>query len=374
MDSVLAHIALTMLTPQLSPFQLLRIYELAGSAEALVEAYDHIDDVISDATKKLKDVFSSMPEALKRAEEEVQFCEKHNIKVLAFDGNDYPQRLKNCDDAPLVLYYCGNADLNKERVLNVIGTRNCTTYGQDIIRNFTRELHDYCPDALVVSGLAYGVDIHAHRNALLNGMETVGVLAHGLDTIYPALHRETAKQMVTHGGLLTEYPHNTRIEKRNFVQRNRIVAGMSDACVLVESAAKGGGLITADISLNYNREVFAFPGNVTSPYSEGCNKVIRDKKAHLATSAADFVQLMGWENASVINEARSKGIERELFPDLTDEERAIVEALKINGDEQVNLLIVHTGLPISTITTTLFTLEMKGVVQPMAGGMYHLLA
>ena len=281
--------------------------------------------------------------------------------------------MRNCDDAPIVLFYRGNADLNQRRIVSVVGTRHCTAYGQDIINNFCRSLKELCPDVLIVSGLAYGVDICAHRNALKNGFDTVGVLAHGLDMLYPSAHRDTAKEMLSHGGLLTEFLTNTNPDKMNFVRRNRIVAGISDATIVVESAARGGSLITADIAQSYARDVFTFPGNVNSPYSEGCNKLIRDNKAALITCAEDFVNAMGWEQDNKVKAARAKGIERQLFPELTAEETRIVELLQKNNDLQLNIIAVQTGLPIGNISALLFSLELKGVIKLYAGGVYHLL-
>ena len=200
------------------------------------------------------------------------------------------------------------------------------------------------------------------------------MLAHGLDELYPPRHRDTAKQMLGQGGLLTEYVSETRSDKMNFVKRNRIVAGMSDATILVESAAKGGGLITARIAQDYNRNVFAFPGAVGALYSEGCNNLIRDNGAALLTSAEDFVSAMGWQTYSQLQQARSEGIERDFFPDLTLEELAVVRALSAGGDQQQNQLSVMTNIPVGTLTALLFQLEMKGVVKPLAGGNYHLLS
>ena len=235
------------------------------------------------------------------------------------------------------------------------------------------ELRGLCPQVLIVSGLAYGVDICAHREALANGYPTVGVLAHGLDQIYPYRHRETAAQMLNHGGLLTEFMSQTNADKPNFVRRNRIVAGMADAVILVESAAKGGGLITAEIAQSYARSVFAFPGNVGQPYSEGCNNLIRDNGAGLISSAQDFVKAMGWWEETHRQQAFADGIERNLFPDLTTEEQQVVSLLKESNDLQLNIITVKTGIPIGRLTALLFQLEMKGVVKPLAGGMYHLL-
>jgi DNA processing protein len=267
-----------------------------------------------------------------------------------------------------VLYYKGTANLNQRYVLDMVGTRRCTTYGQDLIRRFISDLRQLCPQVLIVSGLAYGIDICAHRNALANGYETVGVLAHGLDQIYPYRHRDTAVKMVSQGGLLTEYISQTEALPNNFRQRNRIVAGISDATILVESAIKGGGLITCRVAQEYGREVFAFPGAVGMPYSEGCNHVIRNNTAALITSAADFVESMGWQTIKQTPEA----VERQLFPDLSPEEQQIVSQLQQTNDLQLNTLTVKTNIPIGQLTALLFSLEMKGIVKPLAGGTYHL--
>jgi DNA processing protein len=226
---------------------------------------------------------------------------------------------------------------------------------------------------LIVSGLAYGMDICAHQEAMNNGYETVGVLAHGLDEIYPTSHREAAKQMLKKGGLLTEYMSETRSDKLNFVKRNRIVAGMCDATILVESAAHGGGLITTSIAMDYDRSVFAFPGPVGAPYSEGCNNLIRDNGASLITSAEDFVKAMGWQSDAKLRQAQAAGIERSMFPDLSDDEQKIARILDEFGDFQLNQLSVKSDIPIGQLTALLFQMEMKGVVRAMAGGSYHLL-
>jgi len=352
---------------------LLYLYRTMGSATAVVDHRDDIRDVVPDCSPRLLEGFRRLGEALKRAEAELDFCRRHGIKALCMNDSGYPQRLRECDDAPLVLFYKGNADLNQARVISIVGTRHCTAYGQDVIARFLSDLHGLCPKALIVSGLAYGVDINAHRGALANGYETAGVLAHGLDYIYPARHRDTAARMTEQGGLLTEFFTGTNADKLNFVRRNRIVAGMADATVLVESAAHGGGLITARIARGYNRDVFAFPGRAGDVYSEGCNNLIRDNGAALICSAADFVSAMGWEGDAMLRRAKAEGIERTLFPDLSADETAVVKVLGTDNDMQINMLSVKTGLPISTLTATLFELEMKGVVRTMAGGVYHLI-
>ncbi len=352
---------------------LLALYQRTGSATAVIENRNNIRDVLPDASPHLVEGLQNMDNALKRAEEELKYDEEHGVQILCFNDADYPQRMRECADAPLVLFYKGNADLNKKHTINIVGTRHCTTYGQELIRMLTQELQSLCPDVLVFSGLAYGIDIAAHREALNNGLETVGVVAHGLDDIYPRAHHETAIKMTGQGGLLTEYTTRTQPIAKNFVQRNRIVAGCSDATVLIESAAKGGGLITCSIARSYHRDVFAFPGAIGAEFSEGCNNLIRDNGASLITSACDLVKAMNWDGDVKLEKAQKQGIERSLFPDLSANEQAIVNVLKKNNDLQINLLSVQSNIAISRLTALLFELEMKGVVKTMAGGCYHLL-
>ena len=349
------------------------MYRELGNAQTIIEHHANIRDIFPDASEKLVNGLRNIDEAKARAEAELEFCQKHGIQPLPMNDEHYPARLRECDDAPLMLFYRGNADLNQQRVINIVGTRHCTAYGKDVISRFVRDLKALCPQLLIVSGLAYGVDINAHRAALENGYETVGVLAHGLDQIYPPRHRETAVKMISQGGLLTEFFTQTNADKVNFVRRNRIVAGMSDACILVESAARGGGLITARLSRDYNRDVFAFPGRVGDEYSEGCNNLIRNNGAALITSAQDFVEAMGWITDAQLNEARQKGIERQLFPSLSPEEMQIVGALQKQNDQQINMLSVTSNLPVARLTAILFEMELKGVVKVLAGGTYHLL-
>ena len=349
----------------------LQLYQELGGGEAVYRHRTDIGDVVPDCPPRIAEALKNWDDALKRAAVEMEFITKHNIRALAQNDDCYPARLRECPDAPIMVYYKGNADLNQRRVINMVGTRRCTTYGQDLIRQFITRLKELCPQVLIVSGLAYGIDICAHRQALAVGYETVGILAHGLDTIYPASHRQTAAEMVGHGGLLTEYTTQTEPFPNNFRQRNRIVAGMSDATIVVESAYKGGALITARIAQDYGRDVLAFPGVVGAPQSEGCNHLIRDNKAGLITSADDFVSAMGWQ----MDAGRSKPntVERQIFPDLTQEEQKIVSQLQQTNDLQLNILSVKTNISISQLTALLFQLEMKGVVKPLAGGIYHLL-
>ena len=311
------------------------------------------------------------PQAVFRAEQEYEFIRNNRISCLSFHDEAYPSRLRECEEAPIVLVFKGNTDLNSLHILNMVGTRNATDYGTQICASFLRDLKALCPDVLVVSGLAYGIDIHAHREALANELPTVGVLAHGLDRIYPHVHRKTAVDMLEKGGLLTEFLSGTNPDRHNFISRNRIVAGMCDATIVIESAEKGGSLITAELAEGYHRDCFAFPGRMSDEYSKGCNRLIRDNKASLLLSAEDFVQAMGWNMQTTLSEKVS--VQRSLFIELSEEEQKIVAILEKLGNLQINSLVVEADIPVNKMTAILFELEMKGVIRVLAGGMYQLL-
>lgn len=346
------------------------LHRAAGSATSIYENRKDIRAILPDASERLVNTLKDFDEALKRAETEKEFADRKNVKCITINSADYPQRLCDCDDAPLVLYYCGNANLNSSRIINVIGTRHCTEYGRDVCHNLITDLQRYYPDTLIVSGLAYGIDICAHRTALECGMQTVGVLAHGLDRIYPSVHRTTAASMVRQGGLLTEYMSGTTPEKLNFVRRNRIVAGMSDATIVVESASRGGALITAELAESYHRDVFAFPGRVSDKYSEGCNRLIKSNRATLIQSAEDMLLAMRWPNPLAHN---ATPVQQTLFPSLTEEETLVARSLQGVEDKQVNQIVVETGLSFSRVSSIMFELELKGVVRVLGGARYKLI-
>lgn len=355
--------------PRMSLSNINMLYSTLGTATAVYEHRHNIRDAVPDATDRLAEALRGMDESLKRAEVEMDFAQKKNIRCLTMADADYPQRLLECPDAPIVLYYCGNANLNTSRIINIIGTRHSTDYGRDICRSFISDLQRSRPDILVVSGLAYGIDINAHRAALDCGMQTVGVLAHGLDRIYPSVHRATAATMARQGGLLTEYMSQTAPDKLNFVRRNRIVAGMCDATIVVESAAKGGSLITAELAESYHRDVFAFPGRIYDQYSEGCNRLIKSNRATLIQTADDFLTAMGWDTPT---DTHSAPLQQELFPELTPEEQLIVSTLQQADDKQINQIVVETSMPFSRISSLMFELELKGIVRVLGGARYKL--
>ena len=272
----------------------------------------------------------------------------------------------DCHDAPLVLFSLGNVNYNATRVVGVVGTRKATDYGRRMCHTFIKELHDLCPDITIVSGLAYGIDIESHKAALEAGFPTIGVLAHGLDMIYPSAHRPVAKQMLSDGGLVTEFMSRTTPLGHNFVRRNRIIAGLSDAVVVVESAAKSGSLITAEIAGSYNRDCFAFPGSVGDPYSVGCNELIRDNRASLITSAFDMVNALNWK----VKGSGEPAIQKELFPDLTDQEEKVYSRIRLKAQGvHISTLMTELNIPYPHLSTILFSLEMKGLIKQAPGSL-----
>lgn len=347
-------------------------------AETLVELTGDVSAFFTLSQRELTELtgwnstlFSEVErgKALLSATNEISFIRKNNITPLFFTDADYPQRLLECDDAPLMLYYKGNTSLQVPRVVSIVGTRHATPYGKNFVDTLVRYLADACPDTLIVSGLAYGVDVAAHRAALRYGLPTVGVLAHGLNTIYPAQHRNTAVEMLGNGGLLTEYTSSQATHRGFFLARNRIVAGLADAVVVVESGIKGGSLFTATIAGDYHRDVFALPGRVGDISSMGCNNLIRQNKAALLTCADDLIEAMGWGNRREQPSQTTLTVERGV--DLTAEEQRIMQYLSLNGEGQINRMAVELDTPIATLSATLVELEFKGCVVAFPGGVYR---
>ena len=345
------------------------LIEEVGSAKELIENAGNIKDIVPEAGPRLCELLND-ESLIVNAEKEIEFIEKNNIRLICKGDKDYPYRLAECNDAPLVLHGMGNADLNAKHIVSIVGTRHASEYGKSVCENFVADLAKFVPGTLIVSGLAYGIDVCAHRAALKAGLPTVGVLAHGLDRIYPTAHRSTAKSMIENGGLLTEFMSGTNPFPQNFVQRNRIVAGMADATVVIESASKGGSLITASLATGYDRDCFAFPGRINDQYSQGCNELVSRNRAALITSAYDFVEAMNWEMAT--KKKSAEDLQTELFPDMSPEETAIMTALRENSDGlQVNQMVVQLNTPINKLLPLLFEMEMKGYIKAVAGGCYR---
>lgn len=342
-----------------------------GSAEGIFKEKQRVLSTIPNIGAVISKEIATT-NALEKAEKEVEFILKNGIKTYFFTDKSYPFRLKECYDAPILLYQKGDINLNGEKMIGMVGTRNITTEGKEICQEIVHDLSVKIPHISIVSGLAYGVDITAHKSAINAHTPTIGVMGHGLDRIYPALHKSTANRMIdTNGGLLTEYLSGSKPERNNFVMRNRIIAGLCDAVIIVESAQKGGSLITAEYANNYNRDVFAIPGSVKSTFSVGCNLLIRDNKASLMTCADDLIRAMNWEEKSPIHQ--SKPQQMTLFENLTKEEEIIISHLKKTPQGiNVNELTVSLKIPYSQLSTRLLEMEFKGLVKCMPGGMYKI--
>lgn len=342
-------------------------------AKKLLSHFGSAENVFSVSEKDLKNIRLNQ-DIIKRilgkssfgiTEKEIAFIEKESIKTYYIESDDYPEKLKHCSDAPILLFSTGNFDLNNRKLLSIVGTRQITSYGTSFCKKLIEGLTQINP--IIISGFALGTDIIAHLSAIENGLQTVGVLAHGLDRIYPPSHKKYARQMEENGGFLTEFWSGSEPLKENFIRRNRIVAGISDATIVIESASRGGSLITANLANDYSREVFAVPGKTTDKYSEGCNNLIKTQRANLLTSVDDILYMMNWD----LNVKKQKNIQKELFLDLNSEEQKIYNYLNKNGKDQLDIIAKQCEIPVFKTASTLFDLEMKGVVRPLSGKMFE---
>ncbi len=308
-------------------------------------------------------------QVLLRADKELLFMERNQVCALTIFEKEYPERLKQCPDAPIVIYFKGRKVFNTSKVLSIVGTRNATEYGVEQCRKLIRDLSENNQQVLIVSGLAYGIDVQAHMAALHCGQETVAVLAHGLHTIYPYAHKNLAVRIAESGALLTDFCTGDNPERNNFLKRNRIIAGLSDATLVVESGKKGGALITADLAISYNRDVFALPGRVNDAMSEGCNMLIRENKAALVEGCKDIEYFLGWDR----KEKSLLPRQSRLFLELNDEEQKIVDQLEKEDRLSPDILSLRTGMPVSKISAVLLNMEFKALVSVLPGNYYHLI-
>ncbi len=306
-------------------------------------------------------------DVFKRAETELEFTEKNNIGVMFYSDKEYPRRLKPCADAPVILYSKGDMNLDEQRVISIVGTRNATDYGKSVCEQLIQGFAERNHQVLIVSGLAYGIDIYAHKMALKYNLPTVAVVAHGMDKIYPSLHSETARKMMKNGGLISDFPSSTKIDPSNFVRRNRIIAGLADATIVVESAERGGALITAEIASSYNRDVFAFPGRVDDIYSKGCNRLIRQNGANLIQGIDDLEYFMGWEAGT-----KETVVQASLFENLTLEEESVVKLLQEKGELFIDQISSELKMPGSRVSALLLNMEFKNLLIALPGKMYKL--
>ena len=331
-----------------------------GSAEkifktkaSILSSIDGVGDVL---IKNLKD-----KSVFKLAESELKFIQDNAIQLWHYQDENYPNRLKQCIDAPVLLFASGSMNLNQKKIISIVGTREITSQGTEFCRKLIEDLAPLNP--IIVSGFAYGVDITAHKAAMDNNLQTIGVIAHGLNQVYPKVHKKYVAKMEENGGFLTEFWSTSNPEKENFVKRNRIVAGMSEATIVIESAEKGGSLITANLANDYNRDVFAVPGRTTDKFSQGCNNLIKTQRANLLNSAADLIYILNWE----LHQKEEKVIQKKLFISLDDDEQKIYDYLQPKGKQALDTIALECGFPVFRISSILVNMELKGIIRPLPG-------
>lgn len=363
-NELLYQLALTRI-PGIGDVHAKTLARTCGSAEAVfqssrrqLEKIEGIGTTKAISIKKFND--------FNACEAEIAFIEKYKIKTLFITHKDYPKRLQNCYDGPALLFYRGTAGLNEQKIISIVGTRNNSTYGKQACEELIDGLKN--SGVLIVSGLAFGIDTIAHKAAIKNNLETVAVVAHGLDRIYPEQNKSLAKQMAENGGILTDFSSGTKPDKQNFPKRNRIVAGLCDAIVVIESAVKGGSIITAELADSYNRDVFAIPGRTTDPKSAGCHYLIRSNKASLITGAQDLLEMMNWNSPA----PKKSHVQRSLFYSLDENSKRIVTILSNKDSCSVDEIYLESGLSTTETASTLLMLEMQGVIQAFPGKMYRL--
>lgn len=361
----LFHTLVLQKVPNLGDASVKKLIHKTGSASAVFsEKKSKLLKIDGIGEFKLKELHNTNFFSL--AEQELEYIENNDILVSFFKDDTYPDNLKHCIDGPVLLFQRGNINLNRKRIVSIVGTRKVTTYGSAFCENLVEELAAL--DVVIVSGFAYGVDITAHKAAVKNKLQTVACLAHGLNQVYPKTHKKYVDEVAYNGGFLTEFWSSDPFDKTNFLKRNRIIAGISEATIVIESAEKGGSLVTAEIANSYNRDVFAVPGRATDSQSRGCNNLIKTQRAHLLTSVADLVYILNWK----MDEAQKKPIQKQLFVELTDEEKTVFNYLKMKEKAQLDELAIACEMPIFKATSLLLNLELKGLVKPLPGKVFEL--
>lgn len=352
-------------TPSIGDITAKKLIAQLGSPSAVfsqkrsaIERIDGIGKVISSYLFDTK--------YIKEAEKQWQELSDNGINFCVYNQPDYPLNLSQAVDSPVIFFHKGNIRLQNKKIISVVGTRQITSYGTNFCQKFIEDLLPLKEDLVIVSGYAYGVDITTHKLAIENGIQTIACLAHGLDSTYPAVHKKYNDQMLSNGGFITDFPFNSHFDRKNFLSRNRIIAGLADATIVVESAIKGGSLVTADIAFSYDREVFAVPGRTTDTYSAGCNKLIRENKAQILTSADDFLKSMNWD----LEEKKPQSVQAQLFVELSAEEEIVYKFLKTNGKENIDVISRQCEIPIYKLSNLLFQMEMKGVIFPLPGKIF----
>jgi len=350
----------------IGPINAKKLITHLGSAEAIFkEKKNLIEKINGIGTNIIKDLFNS--EKLKNAEKEYDYILSNNIKYHSFLDTNYPEKLKHCIDSPILLFYDGTIHFKKQPIISIVGTRKMTSYGRSFIEKLIDEIKDYNP--IIVSGFAYGVDITAHKTAFENRLQTIAVMANGLEKMYPKTHKKYAHKVLENGGFYTEHWHNEEPLREYFLKRNRIIAGLSEATIIIESASRGGSLVTASIANSYDRDVFAVPGRTTDSYSQGCNTLIRTNRAALLNSAQDLVYLLNWDQ----KKTKKKQIQRQLFVDLKGDEKTIYEYLLKNGKTLLDQISLACKIPIYKISGILVNLELQGLVRPLPGKLFEVI-
>lgn len=362
-NKLLYYIALTEI-PNVGSITAKRLVAYCGDVEQIFqEKKSALEKIPGIGEVNAQKIIQNKAACIDLAQQEIQFIHKNNISAYSYLDDNYPKRLTHCEDGPIVIYAKGNFNFNSNKVISVVGTRNATEYGKEFCENLLEGLKPHQP--LVVSGLAFGVDICAHKAALKNNLPTIGVLAHGLDRLYPNIHSSTAKQMIENGGLVTEFKSGTNPDRENFPKRNRIIAGLADLTIVIESSNKGGSLITAELANSYSRDVFALPGRVFDTQSEGCNALIKQNKAHLIQSVKDIEYIMNWKA-----EEAQKSNQTTMFVELNNDEQKIYDILKQVEKIAIDDISLAAQLPMSKTAALLLEMEFKSVVKSLPGKMY----
>jgi DNA processing protein len=350
--------------PNIGDITAKKLISHCGSAEAVLkEKKQNLIKIDGIGQMVLAELFKT--HHLKEAEKEIDFIKKNTIKVTHFQENDYPEKLKHCIDGPILLFQSGSINLKNQHIISVVGTRKITTSGIAFCENLVDQLAPYNP--IIVSGFAYGTDITAHKAAMKHNLQTVACLAHGLNQIYPKVHKKYMVDMEKNGGFFSDFWSTDTFDKNNFLKRNRVIAGLSEATIVIESAVKGGSLVTADIANSYNRDVFAVPGRTTDSQSIGCNNLIKHQKAHMLTTPLDVPYILNWQ----LEDDKKPVIQKQLFVELDATEKVIYNYLKENEKQQLDVIAINCQLPIFKVASVLLNMELKGVVRPLPGKLFE---
>ncbi|MDO7172197.1 DNA-processing protein DprA [Mariniflexile sp. AS56] len=352
--------------PNIGDITAKRLISHCGTAEAVLkEKKQNLLKIDGIGSVILSELFKA--HHLKEAEKEMSFITENNIKVLYFEEGDYPEKLKHCIDGPILLFQTGNINLKQQRIISIVGARKITTNGIAFCEELVEKLAIYNP--LIVSGFAYGTDITAHKAALKHNLQTIGCLAHGLNQIYPAVHKKYMVDVEKNGGFFTDFWSTATFDRNNFLKRNRVIAGVSEATIVIESAEKGGSLVTADIANSYNRDVFAVPGRINDSQSAGCNNLIKHQKAHMITTALDVPYILNWQ----LEDEKKPAIQKQLFVELDATEKLIYSHLKDNEKQQLDMIAINCNLPIFKVASVLLNMELKGVIRPLPGKLFEVI-